>query len=283
MKLTNIFLIGLIAILLLVPMVSAGTEYVGAQRGATMKEYPLVPLGIENIPGISLEKTVLFYNFISMAFLFLLGAMSSKRMTRFFAILIPTFAGIFVYFQWLTAPNPVQTYGTIIMCALIGVAVYMKGSLKENFGSGGPGSLIMNIAFYIIILESCVGIINSTGVWENSGKFMNTATNMSNQWTPNADLTHSIPLASASGGLFESVAGSASMIVQLGLSSLLMLFNILKSIILFSETLAHIFPFMVEAPLGLALLGIIQLGIWFVYAIFVYQIFGKPSPDAIAF
>jgi hypothetical protein len=284
MKLINLFLIGLIAVLLLIPMASAtGADYIRAQRLATMKVYPLVPLGIENIPGITLEKTVLFYNFISIGFLFLLGAMSSKRMTRFFAILIPTFAGIFVYFQWLTSPNPIQTYGVIIMCAIIGAAVYMKGSLRENFGGGGPGSLIMNIAFYIIVLEACVGLINSTGVWEDSGKFMNSASNMSNEWIPNADLSESIPLTSDSGGLYNQAIGVASLIGQLTLSSLMLFINILGSLLLFSATLAHIFPFITTSPLGLAILGTIQLGIWFIYVIFIYQLFGKPFPDTVAF
>ena len=97
----------------------------------------------------------------------MLGAMSSKRMTRFFALLIPMFAAMLAFFGWLHAPNEVATWGVIIMTSIIGVVTYMKGSLRENFGGGGPGNLIVNLVFYLIILQTCVGLVLLQDVWTN--------------------------------------------------------------------------------------------------------------------
>lgn len=278
MKRFNLLLIFLIAITFLVPVVSA--EYVESQMGVTINSF--VSLGIENAPGMTAEKATAYYNWISMGFIFLIGAMSSKKMTRFFAILIPVFAGIFVYIHWLNGPDPVQTYGVIIMCGIMGVVTYMKGSLRENFGGGGPGNLIINLVFYLIILQACVGMVNSTGIWVHNEN-TNYAPNQTSQFAANADLTQSVTKTSNSGGLLEEIWGTGSILLSLAGSGILMLINVVISIAAFYITISTIFPFITQTPSGTALLVVMQLGIWAAYVLFWINIMGKTYPDATAF
>jgi len=287
MKIVIIFIMIIVSLLLLCPVVSATTQYKEAAMAATMKDYVRVSLGLENIPGILLATATSYYNWISIGFLFLIGSMSSKRMTRFFAILVPVFAALFVWFGWLQAPNEVATWGIIIMAGIIGVVTYMKGSLRENFGGGGPGNLIINIVFYLIILQTCVGLVNATGVWTNP------ATNLSNNFaatptdyqvnSPNADLKTIVPTVSNSGGLLEGAAGLLTILGQLALSCILMLVQIVISIAAFSVIINTIFPFIAQTSLGLFMLAAIQIGIWFAYVLFFVNIMAKPYPDATAF
>jgi hypothetical protein len=280
MKPIQLIIIILFGLMLLVPIVSAADEYTEVQRGATMKNYVLVSLGFENIPGVTLTKATSFYNWVSVGFLFLVGSMSSKRMTRFFAMLIPIFAGMFVYLGWLQSPTPAATIGVIAMCGILGVVVYMKGSLKENFGTGGPGSLVMNIMFYMMILQAVVGLVNVSGVWVhdsnvNSGM---TSSSYSNgiQNAPNADLSVSIEAASVGAGKGSTLLDSAGIMLK-GLTS--GFFTIIEMLAValggFSTLLLAIFPWLYQIPLAVQTLALFQIGIYACYAWFLYNLFAK--------
>lgn len=287
MKTINLFLIILISILLLTPVVSATTtEYIGASASATVKIWPLVSLGIEKIPSVSLTKAVFYYNWISMGILFLIGAMSSKRMTRFFAVLIPIFAGMMIYMGWLISPNPITTWGTVIMCGLIGATTYMKGSLRENFGGGGPGNLIINVVYYIILLQACVGIVNATGMWvhQDQGNVVDATTlpeYMNN--AKNAQLDTSITTINDSGGWMTGLISAAGIVWDMVLSVIKMLFSVLASLILFSYVINSIFPFIGSTPLGVSMLVLLQLGIYLMYVLFFVAMFGNKPADSTAF
>ena len=296
MKALNIIFLLLIAVLLLVPAVSAVDQFIYGERSVTMKQMFLVSLGIEKLPGMVLAKAIFYYNWISMGFLFLIGAMSSKRMTRFFALLVPIFAAILVFLGWLQSPNPIATYSIIIMCGILGAASYMKGSLRENFGGGGPGSLLINIVFYLLILQACVGLVNATGVWVHSGGgITNSSINAvsetglpnSEMYITNSNLTSSVPSVTHGGGWLQSAVDLVTVVAQLGLSTLVLFVNVILSIVAFSLTINAIFPW-ICAPdgggaLGVALVTAFQFGIWFLYMLTFVNIFAKPFPDSTAF
>lgn len=296
MKTINLILICLMAILFLVPMVSAVDQFIYGERVITMKPMFFVSLGIENLPGMILEKAIAYYNWISMGFLFLIGAMSSKRMTRFFSLLIPIFAIIFVWFGWLNSPNPISTYSVIAMCGILGAVTYMKGSLRENFGGGGPGSLLINIVFYMLILQACVGLVNATGVWvHQSPSGMNVSLNSvsetglpnSQMYITNSNLTTSIPSVTNSGGWMQGIVDMITITGQLAVSTLVLLVKVLLSIVAFSLTINTIFPWITAADgggaLGVLFLGLFQFGIWILYVLTFVNIFAKPFPDSTAF
>jgi len=291
--LSKILILGLIVMALLIPMVTAdplpGTvTYGGAQRTATISNFFGVSLGIENIPGIALDTAIAYYNWISLGLIFLLGAMSSKRMTRFFSILIPVFAALLVYIGWMHSPNPATTWSIIIVCGLLGVITYMKGSLKENFGGSGAGNLLLNIVFYIIILQVCVGVINATGLWTQGGGgniLDNTSTDQT--YALNADLTKSVPAMSQTGGLYNTVKSAATMASQIIWGCAMMLVSIIESLAVFSVVLLQMYPW-ITAPdgggtLGVLFLGALQLGIYFVYTMYFITLFGNKPLENTAF
>lgn len=296
MKAFNVIFLLLIAVLLLVPAVSAVDQFIYGERSVTMKQMFLVSLGIEKLPGMVLAKAIFYYNWISMGFLFLLGAMSSKRMTRFFALLIPIFAAILVFLGWLQSPNPATTYAVIILCGLLGTVSYMKGSLRENFGGGGPGSLLINIVFYMLILQACVGIVNASGVWVHSaGGIMNSSINAvsetglpnSEMYITNSNLTTSIPSVTNGGGWLNKAVDMLTIAAQLSVSTIVLFVQVVLSIVAFSLTINTLFPW-ICAPdggglLGVAILGAFQFGIWFLYMLTFVNVFAKPFPDATSF
>jgi hypothetical protein len=273
MKFLPIFLLAVL-MLSLVPVVSA-TEW-GAAREMTVKNF--VSLGIEKIPGMVASKVQLYYNWISIAFIFLLGAISSKSYTRFFAVLIPVFAALFIWMGWLRSADPVSTWGIVVACGLIGVITYMKGSVRDKTGTSGPGSLIITIVFFLIILQTCVGVINITQVWGGS----NAAPTDQAAMNYNVDLSKSIPVTTGTGGFWSDIMTTGTLIGDMVGATIKLLITIVVSLALFSVVINSIFPFIVESgPIGVVMLGLIQLAIYLAYVIFFVQLFSKASPDAV--
>ena len=302
-SLNKILILGLLVFALLIPFASAdplpgNVSYVEESRALQMRDFISVSLGIEDIPGVTIAQAVQYYNWISIGLLFLIGAMSSKRMTRFFAILIPVFAAIFVMFGWLhyvtnvggvmtvTVEQDVQTWATIVMCALIGIVTYMKGSLRENFGGSGAGNLLLNIVFYIIILQVVVGVVNSTAIWEHvSTGQTNIISNTSfdQTYALNADLTKSVPSVSNTGGMLSALTGAASMAAAVLWGCVMMLLTVIGSIACFAVVILQIYPWIGDSPVAILFLGALQLGIYFIYTMFFINTFGSRPSEATAF
>jgi hypothetical protein len=302
-SLNKILILVLLVFALLIPFASAdpipgNVSYVEGSRALQMREFISVSLGIEDIPGVTIAQAVQYYNWISIGILFLIGAMSSKRMTRFFAILVPIFAAIFVIFGWLhyvtsvggvmqvTIAQDVQTWATIVMCALIGIITYMKGSLKENFGGSGSGNLLLNIVFYIIILQVIVGVVNSTAIWEHATSGQTNIisnTTFDQTYALNADLSKSVPSVSNTGGMLSALTGAASMAAQVLWGCVMMLLSVIGSIACFAVVVLQIYPWIGDSPVAMLLLGAIQLGIYFVYTMYFINAFGGRPLETTSF
>ena len=247
-----------------------------ASRDATMTgAFRLVSLGLETIVPAS---ATMYYNFLAIGILFLIASLSSSRNTRFFAVLIPVFAAMLVYFEWLRGPDPVQTWGVIVMAVVLGVGIYMKDTLRERFGSGGPGSLIMNIMVFMLILQTVVGVVNMTNLWEG-----NAAATPQNEWTyDSVKLEDEVPMATNTGGLLSDVASTLGVMTDMMISALRLFLTLLLSIGLFAVVLMQIFPWIVTNSdgsgnaYGYAILGLLQVGIWILYMKFIFDLFYKP-------
>lgn len=266
MKATTFFLVLVAMLIVIAPMASAAEQ--SQIRGVTAQGPSglLVSLGIEQaIPN--LQVALQMYMWIAVLLLVLIAGVASQRNMRFFAILIPTFAGIFTWFGWL------QIGWEVIICAsLLGVFIYMKDSLKEKWGSGGPGSTIVNIAIYLIILQSTIGFVNSTAIWDH-----NAGTTTDNKWA-NVNLQDEMPKMSNAGGLYDDISSTLYAAAMIGLGALKMILTVLLSVALFSVVLYAAFPFL-QVPTVVAFLAIMQVGIWFVYGMLIFTLFWKPMPD----
>ena len=165
MTIKQMFLILLVGTIL-IGIVGATTTTLTATEGTT-SQGPLgllISLGIENVPGLLATQVTWFYNLIGVGLLLLLGSITSERNVRHWTILVPIMGAMFVFFGWIHAPTPTQTWGIIIFAVFVAVCLYMKGSLKENFGIGGPGSTLLNILMLVILFQSIVGLVNLPSV-----------------------------------------------------------------------------------------------------------------------
>ena len=257
-----------ILLILLVGTVSATN--MSASRDATMTgAFRLVPLGLETIVP---TQATMYYNFLAIGILFLIASLSSSRNARFFTILIPIFAAMLVYFEWLKGPDPVQTWGVIVMAIILGVAIYMKDTLRERFGTGGPGSMIMNLMIFMIILQSTIGVVNYTQLWDG-----NAAPDISNEWTyQNVNLETQAPMVTNAGGLLNDVSSTLGVMTDMMLSALKFMLTLLTSLFFFSAVLYWTYPWIADAPIGVVFLALIQAAIYFIYIKFIYDTFYKP-------
>lgn len=269
-------LIVLALLVLAVPPVHAATENISASQAFTCKgAYGiLVPLGFENFVPIAQARV--YYNWISISVIVLLGAISSSRTTRFVAILIPVFAALFVFMGWMTNANPAhpeQLWGVIVITALLAAMVYMKGSLHERFGIAGPGSMMFNVVFYILILQAVVGFVNSTAIWD-----YNSAPTASTQYS-NIDLEAQVTTVSNTGGLLNDLAQVGTILLEMSIGVLKMFLSMGLALIAFSVVIAIIFPWIYPSAYGPTFLVILQLGIYIIYYMafmrFVYKPVGE--------
>jgi len=274
------FPILLLAVLLvgLVPIpVSAATENVSAVVSVTCKgPYDiLVSLGIENF--LPLSQARIYYNWISVAMLVMIGAMASSRTTRFISILIPVMAALFVYFGWFTfadPSNPARLLGIIIVGAVLAVAAYMKGSLHERFGIAGPGSMMFNLVFFIIILQATVGFVNSTALWD-----VNAAPTASTEYS-NIDLKTEITSVSSTGGLLNDISQTTTILTEMAIGCLKMFISMGIALVAFSVTIAIVYPWIASSLYGPALLILLQVGIYAIYYMAFMRIVVKPIGEA---
>lgn len=257
---------------LLVP--PAAAETIGASNTVTMKgPYDLlVPLGIENF--LPIDQARIYYNWISVFLIIVIGVMASSRTTRFLGILVPVVAALCVYFGWFTMNDPAAPEGYLLGVIIIGlvmaVAIYMKGSLHERFGIAGPGSLFFNVVFYIILLQATVGFVNSTHIWGG----LNSAPTPTNEYT-NIDIAGEIDTINNTGGGL-GIVELGTVLAQLAVGCLQMFLSMGLALAAFSVVLGMIYPWMVQNYMGAGLLTLMQLGIYIVYYMAFMRMVWKP-------
>lgn len=268
------YLLASLAILILSPSVLATTEVISASRGVTCNGAfgVLVPLGFELF--MPLATALLMYRWLAVLLLFFLMAMASQRNMRFFVILVPLMAAILAYIGWLNdATNPARLWALIIASSVISVGIYMKDSNKEKWGSGGPGLTLFNFVFLIILLQGCVGLVNTTGIWHE-----NTAPTPSQY--QNVDLETQLNGISNTGGFLEGAISTAVALIEMGISLLKMIVSILLTIVAFSATLYMVYPFLFNNTIVVAIIGVTQVIVWLIYALFFFYVVYKPMPDS---
>jgi hypothetical protein len=263
-----------VLMLAFIPVCNAATENVSSGRTVTCKGVTniTVSLGFENV--VPMAQARVYYNWISVGLLVMVGAMASSRTTRFVAILVPIFAAMLVFFGWMTAANPKypeQLWGVIVVTAVLAVAIYMKGSLHEKFGIAGPGSMFFNLVFYIILLQAVVGFVNYTQVWDG----INAAPSENNQYT-NIDLSAEITDINNTGGLLNEVQQMGNVILDATFGIIKMFIAMGFALCSFYLTMGIIFPWISATTEGAALLLLIQVGIYIIYFMAFMRFIYKP-------
>ena len=264
--LATIFLVALIA------PVMAGSASNGITFGGPFNI--LVSLGFEYV--VPLDYAYLFYNVIGIGLLYLAMATASQRNMRFFAVIVPLLAALFAYFGWYNSyGTTVSVWPMIIATGMIGVGIYLKDANREKWGAGGGGSTLVNFVFYIILLQACVGLVNSSNLWQT-----NLATNPTQY--QNVDLETQIGGINNSGGFWGNAIAMATMAGVMAFQALMMIGSILATIAAFSVVLVFCFPFLQSSPFALAVLGVTQIVIWLLYVwMWFVMVYKPPALDYI--
>lgn len=270
-----LFILALLGIMvLLLPAVSADT--VGASRAVTLNgpSGMLVPLGIENVMPLAAARV--WYNWICVIILLPLAAVASQRNHHQYAIIIPAVAAILMGFGWLYTVNMAQTLGAIIFVGFIGAAYYIKTVLRINWGMGGPGSTLMNLVVFMIIISATFGIINSSGIWpDNTGV-------QPNQFT-NVNLEDEIQQMGNTGGGLDDLVNLGTFFLTSAAASLKVFITMCLSIGAFGAAVLLMYPWLAQSALVLAIISLLQTVIWILYAKFIYDIFYVKSQFATEF
>jgi len=249
-------LITIFMVLLVAPSMAANTtSYCGITAKGPYNI--LVSLGLEYI--VPLDWAYLIYNMIGIGLLYLAMATASQRNMRFFAIIIPILAGMLAYFGWYNNyGSTVSVWPMIIATGMIGFGIYLKDTNREKWGSGGSGSTLVNFVFYIILLQSCVGLVNSSNLWQ-----VNTAPTPTQY--QNVDLEQQIGGINNTGGFWGNAITMVTMVGVMAIQSFMLIISILATIAAFSVVVIFCFPFLAASPFALAVLAVVQIIVWLLY------------------
>jgi hypothetical protein len=261
-KMTN-YKYFVILVLLMLFVGTSSAYYQEQWAGETGKgiDGVMVPLGIP-------PDYLFVYTWISLCFLFLIAASASQRNGEFWAILLPLFAALFVWWGWLVMPAA-QGMGIIIMAAILALGVYFKGKQQASFGIAGPGSPFLNIVFWMIIMQASIGFINGLHMFD-----ANSAVTPLKYQT--VDLEATVPNYAQTGGVGADIASTMFFAAQAVYAALIMMWSVLMGIIYFKGLVLSIAPFMNDYAVVDAFLTVITIGIDFIIAVAVWTWLFKP-------
>jgi hypothetical protein len=269
-----IFIAILLAVLIPSVMAAAGNTTASRSLTASGAFDVLVSLGLEYV--VPLDWAYLLYNFIAISLLYFAMSVASQRNMRFFAVIIPILAGMFAYFGWFNNyGSTMSVWGMIIATSLIGVGIYLKDANREKWGAGGGGSTLVNFVFYMILLQACVGLVNSSNLWQ-----ANTAPTPTQY--QNVNLEEQIGGINNTGGLFSGFISTITMLGSMAIQAIQLMLSVMATIVAFSVVLVITFPFLRESAFALAILTVIQVVIWLLYLwLWFIMIYKPPAIDQI--
>jgi hypothetical protein len=184
---------------------------------------------------------------------------------------------LFVFFGWIHAPSAIQTWGIIVFAIFVAAAIYMKGSLKENFGIGGPGSTLLNILMLVILFQAIVGLVNLPSVALFNG----------NNVAPTPAEYQSIDLAGQygslanSGGWMQAAISMATLFLTAIIGIVEALIGMLYAIIWFPGVLQSTLPVLTSSPMVMQAIVVAEIAEWIIITLFFYNVFYTKSPWAV--
>ena len=273
-------------LLLIVPGVSA-SYFVNQTNVITFHNTLnlLIPLGIEHF--VSATDAIMYYNYIAIGLIMLFAAFAGQSNETRFTFFIPVFAGLMTFIGWLQAPDPTTYWGMIIGCIFLGALMYLNDVNHEKFGLPGPGSKLLTVVFMIIVFEASVTLVSTSGL--NVFPELNGNGGMSQQnltcqgygyqcdANGNVMLSASVSGISNAGGANLDVVSIGAWAIQAMIGVVLFLIKIVAAVLIFSVVLIAAYPALAASPQALLFLGVLQLVIWAIYAVYFYNIFYKPS------
>lgn len=253
------------------------TSFLAAGAGLTMAGPAgvLIPLGIETVVS-NPSLVTLYYNYFALFGIFLLGIMASQRDSKFISFILPVWGGVCVFAGWLKFPDAGAGFSILVVLVVLSIINYMQDTRHERFGIAGPGSIIIKLFTFMIILQCVVVFVNSSSIFPTGTQPIA----QSDQKYANIDLQQNVGQISGTGGLYSVVQNIVTIATEIGISSLVLLGECAVSVGAFSFVLSQIFPWILQAgAIGAAFLVILQFAIWTLYVLFWFTMTYRPSPD----
>lgn len=125
----------------------------------------LIPLGFENY--VNAQTATYLYNLISISFILFIAGFSSQRSEAAFCIITPMMAGMFEFFGWFRAATASEQTGLVVLtiiCALLGIFIYMNDQNRQNYGSGGAGSKVIAVALMLALFSGCFTMVSEFNI-----------------------------------------------------------------------------------------------------------------------
>jgi magnesium-transporting ATPase (P-type) len=171
------------------------------------------------------------------------------------------------------------------MCAVLAVILYMTEKKRFLYGINGAGDPLINILVFVLLMQSTIGLINGTGMFESgatvaspadcangSVTFTNCAINGNLMLT---NIQNSSGTNNVLGQTFSAVLTIASM----GWNLLVLIVQLLVSVSVFGVVIYNTYPWIASSPLAMVLLGLLQLGIWLIYMLTLFRYVFKTMPQ----
>jgi hypothetical protein len=269
--------IAAILLLSLIPSVLANTNVTFSQGLTFTTKYGLrVPFGIENI--MPPAWAFLIYNGISLGLLFFIGGYASLRSTRFSIFCIDAFAAIFWWFGWMSFYQPASDtvnwwspLSLIILAGVMGGAIYLKEANRERYGTGGTGLTLINALYYFILLQTVIGFVNVSGIW-NVNSAVTPSAYQYNNVNLGAQVSSNANTGGFMGGLISTVMGLGLLAIQAGQ----MILTVIQGIVGYDIILFAAFPWITLSPIAMAFVWIFRVVILLLDGWFIFLIFFKP-------
>jgi len=237
-----------------------------------------VSFGLENI--MPPNWAFLFYNGIALGLLLFVGGYASTRSARFSIMSLDFFAAIFWWFGWMSFYQPAtdtvnwwSPLSLIILAGVMGGAIYLKEANRERYGTGGTGLTLINALYYFILLQTVIGFVNVSGIWN-----ANTAVTPSAYQYNNVDLgtqvTSNANMGGFMGGLVSTVMGLGLLAIQ----AAQMILTVIQGIVGYDAILFAAFPWITLSPIAMAFVWIFRVVILLLDGWFIFLIFFKPPP-----
>jgi hypothetical protein len=291
------YLLVMAGILSLIQLVSATTTSMVAGATANLAGAMglLVDLGIENMPGVTIQMAYFYYRWICFALIFWIALTADKKSSTVFCILAVGISAMTAYFGWFTTTtsdgvtlNPAGPWGLIILCALLTVVSYMTESKRLNFGISGAGDPIVNIFTFLIIFQGVIGLLNGSAIFSGVVGTPSTPgvcaigsttnqTQFGNCAVDGATQLQSLKTNTNTGGILNEVFDALLTAVNMAWNVVLLIVQIAVSIIFVSAIILTSYPWISGSSSALLLLGLFQLAIWIIYVLWIARIYGKTT------
>jgi hypothetical protein len=245
----------------------------------------LIDLGIENVPGVTTAQAKFYYNIISIALVMWLAWVADEPSSAQFCVIGVGIAAFCAYARWFTTPNPGGEWGLIVMCALLAVLLYMTEKKRFLYGINGAGDPLVQIVVFLLILQSTIGLINGAGIF-SAGTTVATPSDCVNGSTTYTSCTingnvalSNIQQSSGTQNIIGQVFSALTTIASMGWNLLVMIIQLLISVACFSYVLYSTYPWILDSPQAVLLVGIFQVAIWIIYILAIFRYLWKPMPQ----